>query len=232
MAGLLMAVISVAAAFWMYLDASKYGIGKDPDNANLWRLSAGGWATWGIVFWPLGLPIYLLRRASMIQKARQHPVLPKNRFRSLVILGLASLLLIGFNLSAAGANGGSGWAASKDIFLDRWNGQVASPYKIEGFNKDRMGKDTGEFLGGKIYALGDMYMLSTFDQSMYGSLCAQTVEAALGITSTEAEALSRQAYSSLRSSDMAYGMVEYHGYTVAMGIMGASELTCTVNPSR
>lgn len=99
MLSLIVAAISVAAAFWMYVDATNHGVGKDPKKPSFWTLSAGGWATWGLCFWPLGVPVYLIRRASLIDQAKKHPVVPSSKTRSLVFLSVASAALLLFNLS-------------------------------------------------------------------------------------------------------------------------------------
>lgn len=83
----------------MYLDATKHGIGKNPTKPGFWVLSAGGWATWGLCFWPLGVPVYLIRRASLIDRARDHRVVPASKTRSLVILSVASAILLLVNLT-------------------------------------------------------------------------------------------------------------------------------------
>lgn len=99
MLSLIVAAVSVVAGFWIYLDATKHHIGKDPTVRSFWGLSAGGWATWGLCFWPLGVPVYLIRRPSLLERAKKHPVDPSSKTRSLVFLGVASATLLLINLS-------------------------------------------------------------------------------------------------------------------------------------
>lgn len=214
MTGLLMAMLSVAAAFWMYFDATKHGIGKDPSKPSLWQPSAGGWAAWGIVCWPLGLPIYLFRRASLIETAKQYPITPKDKTRSLAILSIASLSILALNLSggagliaqSASPDSTTGWAASEDVFMARWNTNVNNVYRIEGFH-DGM----GNFLGGRVIASRNVYS-SAGQRSIILESCIQTVQAALGVPHEDAKELMLMAYN--RSQMAGIGIVDYQSYVV------------------
>ncbi len=105
MLGLVMALLSAVAALGIYLDASHHHIGKDPVRKPFWEPSAGEWGVWGLFFWPLAVPIYLIKRKSLIEKARTRPVVPKNRTRSIVLLSILGLALVGYNVSFV-SNGG------------------------------------------------------------------------------------------------------------------------------
>jgi len=67
-------IIVVGSAIWVYLDATKNKIGKVPGATGLFNMSAGAWAVVTLGLWLVGLPAYLMKRASLIERAGESPI--------------------------------------------------------------------------------------------------------------------------------------------------------------
>ncbi|CAM3279080.1 hypothetical protein; putative membrane protein [Xenorhabdus nematophila ATCC 19061] len=87
-------LIPIAAAFWVYFDAYQNRIGTYRDELNRLRGHSPVW--WGaltllllIVF----LPIYLIRRKTLLEIAKEHPA---NSDKSIGILVISILSVIIF----------------------------------------------------------------------------------------------------------------------------------------
>ncbi len=90
-------LLSLVITFFVYYDATKHKIGKIPNYEgfiiNLNR-HAGEWALLTLLFWPVILPIYLYKRNSLIQKAKE---LPQSSRR---VIGLGFIVfLLGLGLA-------------------------------------------------------------------------------------------------------------------------------------
>lgn len=71
--GVIVAVV-VASAIWVYLDATKNKVGKVPGAGGMFNMSAGAWATVTLLLWIIGFPAYLIKRNSLIERAKSDPV--------------------------------------------------------------------------------------------------------------------------------------------------------------
>lgn len=85
MIGVVAVAIVVTSAIWVYLDATKNRIGKIPDAGGMFNMSAGAWATVTLLLWIIGFPSYLIKRRSLIERAKSHPVevggaVPRRRY--------------------------------------------------------------------------------------------------------------------------------------------------------
>lgn len=133
--------------------------------------------------------------------------------------------------SVASTKNTTGWASSTDIFKQRWNSEIEAAYRINEFRVDSTEKNGGNFLAGTVYAVGNIFMMTTHNQGLFGSLCVQTTEAALGVPFNDAKAIVQQAMSSMQTSPNADGLVEYQGYDLTMQEFASSgELDCTISP--
>jgi len=96
MLGLLVAVVVTISAVWVYLDATKNGIGKLTDGSGFFNLSAGGWATVTLLLWIVGFPCYLVKREALIMKAKKSPVVVSGRtWKTLVLLAVGGYFIAG-----------------------------------------------------------------------------------------------------------------------------------------
>ncbi len=110
--GLMVAII-VASAIWVYLDATKNKIGKIPGENGMFNMSAGAWAVVTLLLWIIGFPAYLVKRASLIKRAKESPVDVSRRSvktAALSVVGGLSILAVfsGAVLSALPACDNSG----------------------------------------------------------------------------------------------------------------------------
>src|SRR5947208_8333497 len=91
--------IIVISALWVYWDATGHKIGKIPGAGGVLNMSAGAWAVVTLFLWIIGFPIYLMKRSTLIEKAKSQPVEVKGRVVKLVVLavigGLWLLLALG-----------------------------------------------------------------------------------------------------------------------------------------
>jgi len=96
MLGLLVAVVVTVSAVWVYLDATKNGIGKQADGGGFFNLSAGGWATATLLLWIVAFPCYFAKREDLIWKAKKSPVVVSGRaWKTLVLLAVGGYFIAG-----------------------------------------------------------------------------------------------------------------------------------------
>lgn len=101
MLGLFVAVVVTVSAVWVYLDATKNGIGKLADGSGFFNLSAGGWATVTLLLWIIGFPCYLAKRDDLISKAKKFPVAVSGRtWKTLALFLVGCYFIAGQALTA------------------------------------------------------------------------------------------------------------------------------------
>lgn len=81
------------AAVWVYWDATRHKIGRVKEGTETLNMSAGVWSVTAMFFWFLMLPLYLIKRKSLITLANTHPVEPKGRWITCTGLFLLSIVL-------------------------------------------------------------------------------------------------------------------------------------------
>lgn len=81
------------AAVWVYWDATRHKIGRVRQGAGALNMSAGIWSITAIFLWFVMLPLYLIKRKSLIALASAHPVEVRGRWITLVLLTLVALLV-------------------------------------------------------------------------------------------------------------------------------------------
>ncbi|WP_271680699.1 hypothetical protein [Thermomonas mangrovi] len=96
----LMVAVVAASAVWVYLDATKHKIGKIPGGKGLFNMSAGAWGIVTLMLWIIGFSSYLLKRKSLAEQAKIHPIEVGGRGIKTAILAVAG----GFWFLAAVAN--------------------------------------------------------------------------------------------------------------------------------
>ena len=96
----LMVAVVAASAVWVYLDATKHKIGKISGGKGLFNMSAGAWGIVTLLLWIIGFPSYLLKRKSLAEQAKIHPVEVGGRGVKTAILSVAG----GFWFLAAAVN--------------------------------------------------------------------------------------------------------------------------------
>jgi hypothetical protein len=91
---ILTAVVAVSA-LWIYLDATTHQIGKltkEQGGQGFLNLSAKGWGWCTLLLWIVGLPAYILKRNTLIERAREYPVNVTNRTAPAVTLAVVGAL--------------------------------------------------------------------------------------------------------------------------------------------
>jgi hypothetical protein len=97
----LIVLVVSASSVWVYLDATKHKIGKIPDGGPF-NSSAGLWGTATLLLWIIVLPMYLIKRRKMIERAQEHPVTVRGRGLKAGILSFIGGLWFLSALSSAG----------------------------------------------------------------------------------------------------------------------------------
>ena len=92
------ATFVMTTTLWVYWDATRHRIGHVPGVRSIFNRSAGTWAAVTLLLWIVGFPAYLLNRPALIQRARQHPVVAKNRVLKLALLAVAGIVLMGLSM--------------------------------------------------------------------------------------------------------------------------------------
>jgi len=85
----LIPLVVVASAIWVYWDATSNSIGKIEGDKGLFNMSAGAWALVTLFLWIVGLPAYLVKRGDLIERAKETPANVKGRGGKLAALTLA-----------------------------------------------------------------------------------------------------------------------------------------------
>lgn len=65
--------VTAVSSVWVYLDATKNKIGKITDQKGMFNMSAGAWGAVTLGLWIIGFPAYLIKRGSLIEKAKENP---------------------------------------------------------------------------------------------------------------------------------------------------------------
>ena len=82
------------SAVWVYFDATKNKIGKIPDEKGIFNMSAGAWAIVTLFLWIIAFPSYLIKRNSLLNKAKEKPVDVTERSGKLTALSLVAILWV------------------------------------------------------------------------------------------------------------------------------------------
>jgi len=98
MYAIVVAIIATTSA-WVYVDATLNKIGKIPEAKGMFNMSAGAWAIVTLGLWIVGFPAYLIKRKSLIAKAKTRPVEVKARIAKTGALALVGGLwtFVAFN---------------------------------------------------------------------------------------------------------------------------------------
>ena len=123
-------LLIVVSWVWVYFDATRNKIGKVGDDIGIFNMHAGAWAIATIGLWIIAFPAYLIKRKSLIEKAKLNPVEPVGRQIKLVALdaaafGVVVLIILGV------ANTGFGPSYEIEEIQDRMNGNKLKVTKQE-----------------------------------------------------------------------------------------------------
>lgn len=96
MINLIIVLVVVITAVWVYLDATKNKIGKVKNSKGMFNMSAGAWGTVTLFLWIIGFPAYLIKRSSLIEKAKESPVVVEGAGRTVktAVLAIIGVLFI------------------------------------------------------------------------------------------------------------------------------------------
>ena len=85
---LVISLIVIASAFWIYHDAVSNKIGLIKDGEKKFNMSAGAWAIYTLLFWLIGFPLYLAKRNYLLERAKAHPVEVSSTTRMIVYIAI------------------------------------------------------------------------------------------------------------------------------------------------
>jgi len=94
-------LIIALSAVWVYIDATKHKIGKIPGAKGMFNMSAGSWAVVTLLLWLVGFPAYLIKRGSLISKAKEAPVEVSGRSGKIAALAVAGAVWTVLSYSSA-----------------------------------------------------------------------------------------------------------------------------------
>ena len=83
-------LVVAASGIWVYMDAAKNKIGKISGKGGLLNLSAGALAGATLLLWIVTLPLYLIKRKSLIEQAKESPQEPAGK----VALGICGVIFV------------------------------------------------------------------------------------------------------------------------------------------
>lgn len=83
-----MLFIVAVSAFFVYWDATNNKIGAVPDKEGFLNISAGMWSFGTFLFWIITVPVYVFKRHSLIEIAKDNPQTVSMRGVKLAFLGL------------------------------------------------------------------------------------------------------------------------------------------------
>lgn len=96
MIDLIVVLVVVITAVWVYLDATKNKIGKVKDSKGMFNMSAGAWGTVTLFLWIIGFPAYLIKRSNLIETAKESPIVVESAGRAVktAILAIIGALFV------------------------------------------------------------------------------------------------------------------------------------------
>lgn len=96
-----LAVVLVIAAsgIWVYMDATKNKIGKVSGKGGLLNLPAGALAGATLMLWIVTFPLYLIKRKSLIEQAKESPSEPAGK----VAFGVCAVIFLAFSVATISA---------------------------------------------------------------------------------------------------------------------------------
>lgn len=116
---LIITLVVAISAVWVYLDATNHRIGKVPDAGGLFNMSAEAWGIATLFLWVVAFPAYLIKRNTLKQRAKSHPVTPSRRIPRAVGLGVLGAMMVAWGYSAqTSAVPGCGASATQQLAKD------------------------------------------------------------------------------------------------------------------
>lgn len=121
-------LLIVVSWVWVYFDATSNKIGKVGDDIGIFNMHAGTWAIATICLWVVAFPAYLIKRKSLIEKAKSNPVEPVGRQIKLVALAAFGVVVL---IILVAVNTGLGPSYEIEEIQDRMNGNKLKVTKQE-----------------------------------------------------------------------------------------------------
>ncbi len=87
-------LVIAGSAIWVYLDATGHKIGKVKEARGMFNMSAGAWSVVTLFLWIVGFPAYLLKRSTLIERAKASPVDAGGRWFKVAILLIVAALMV------------------------------------------------------------------------------------------------------------------------------------------
>ncbi len=88
-------LVIAASGMWVYMDTTKNKIGKIPGKGGLLNLSAGALAGATLLLWIVTFPLYLIKRKSLIESAKESPSEPTGK----VALGVCAAIFVAIGVA-------------------------------------------------------------------------------------------------------------------------------------
>lgn len=95
-------IVTVSAIF-VYFDATKNKVGKIPDKKGFLNMSAGMWSFGVLLLWIIIFPLYLFKRSSLIETAKENPQTVSMRGAKLALLSVICITFSATSLILAPA---------------------------------------------------------------------------------------------------------------------------------
>lgn len=118
-------IVVTVSALIIYYDASNNKIGSIPGEKGFTNADAGMWATTTLLLWIIALPIYLLNRSQLIERAKTSPVEP-SKWRNIIVVVLSVFVFL--SLMNLAKNQESGYS-SKTLRNSEQNYTESTPIK-------------------------------------------------------------------------------------------------------
>lgn len=120
-------LLIVASGVWVYFDATSNKIGKIVEEKGIFNMHAGAWAIVTLGLWVVAFPAYLIKRKSLIEKAKSNPVEPENRWIKLGVLAAFGVAVVISGIASTGF----GTSYEIEEIQDRMNGNKLKVTKQE-----------------------------------------------------------------------------------------------------
>jgi hypothetical protein len=99
----IVAIIGISGV-WVFWDARKNKIGKFPGKASLLNISSGALGGATLLLWIVTFPLYLIKRSSLIERAKETPASPSGNV-AFAVCAVIFALVSAVNLSSTSLPG-------------------------------------------------------------------------------------------------------------------------------
>ncbi len=112
---MIMYLLIIGSAFFVYFNVGKHKIGKIPDEKGLFNNSTGMWTIGTLLLWIVFFPAYLIERSELITKAKEKPqtLLFKGLCRGVLGAAFVMVFLASSASDVSAANPSNNFLSSK-----------------------------------------------------------------------------------------------------------------------